>query len=160
MNKRQKTREKELSTKGHEERRRGTKALVEGPRGMGRRSARGSTKDTRDKEDLSAKKQQGPRRSQWEGIRPHRDLKRSLTSMHRIHRILQETAGFSCRESANPHRIIARVGFWCRKLSSCLSCASMFNLSSFSINLPHGGPWLCPMPRFPVSVSCSGLWSY
>ena len=26
----------------------------------------------------------------------------------------QETAGFQCRESANPHPIIARAGFWCR----------------------------------------------
>ena len=73
---------------------------------MGQRWARGSKKDNK---VLSAKEQQGP----------HRDLQILLTWMHRMHRILQETAGFYCRESANPHRIIARVGFWCRKLSSC-----------------------------------------
>ena len=32
---------------------------------------------------------------------------------------LQETAGFQFRESRNPHGIIARAGFWCRKLLSC-----------------------------------------
>ena len=34
----------------------------------------------------------------------------------------------------------------------------MFNL--YPIDLPRGGPWLCPTPRFPVSLPCSGLWSY
>ena len=37
----------------------------------------------------------------------------------------QETASLYSRESAIPHRTIARAGFRCNNLSSCLSCASM-----------------------------------
>ena len=36
----------------------------------------------------------------------------------------QETASLYSWESAIPHRTIARVGFRCNNLSSCLSCAS------------------------------------
>ena len=37
----------------------------------------------------------------------------------------QETASLYSWESAIPHRTIARAGFRCNNLSSCLSCASM-----------------------------------
>ena len=47
-----------------------------------------------------------------------------LTSMHRMHRIFQETASLYSWVSAIPHRTIARAGFRCNNLSSCLSCAS------------------------------------
>lgn len=39
----------------------------------------------------------------------------------------------------NAHAIIERFSFSCSSFSSCPSCASMFNQSSFAIALPVGG---------------------
>ena len=43
---------------------------------------------------------------------------------HRCTGFFQETASLYSWESAIPHRTIARAGFRCNNLSSCLSCAS------------------------------------